>query len=448
MGAIWDKYAERPTLAQLEGDIKTDVLVIGGGLAGILCGYMLKNKGIDYAVVEADKICSSTTGNTTAKITFQHGLIYDKLIEKYGIEFARLYLKSQQEALENYRKLSEKIPCDFKESASFVYSVSNREKLEKEALAYEKLGCKAEFTEALQLPFKAVGAVCVENQAQFNPLKFLYALSENLKIYENTKVTQFKPGYVVTNRGKIYAKKIIVATHFPLLNKHGGYFIKMYQHRSYVLALRGAEDLNGMYVDEDKKGLSFRSYNGSMIIGGGSHRTGKKGGGFEELLNFKKLYYPQAEEICRWATQDCMTLDDIAYIGQYSKATPDIYVATGFNKWGFTSAMAAANILTDLVSGKENEYYEVFTPSRSILHPQLAVNTLESLAGIIRPSSPRCPHMGCALKYNPQEHTWDCPCHGSRFEENGELINNPANANLKKSPERKKGNNNTEKNCL
>ncbi|MBQ7792243.1 MAG: FAD-dependent oxidoreductase, partial [Clostridia bacterium] len=220
--------------------------------------------------------------------------------------------------------------------------------------------------------------------------------------------------------------------HFPFINKHGGYFLKMYQHRSYVLALKNEKILKDMYVDEKQEGLSFRSYGDLLLLGGGSHRTGGKGGNWEELQRFAKKYYPNAREVGRWATQDCMTLDGIPYIGKYSKTTSDLYVATGFNKWGMTSSMASAMILADMVCGRKREYEEVFAPSRTMVHPQLAINLLESAKVLITPTTPRCPHMGCALKYNKQEHSWDCPCHGSRFEENGKLITNPATGDMKK----------------
>ena len=181
-----------------------------------------------------------------------------------------------------------------------------------------------------------------------------------------------------------------------------------------------------MYVDEDEKGLSFRNYGDRLLLGGGSHRTGKQGGGWRELERFAARRYPDAQETVRWATQDCMSLDGVPYIGPYSKRTPGLFVATGFNKWGMTSSMAAAQILTDLVLERNNPYAAVFSPSRTILRPQLAVNGLESLLGLLTPTAPRCPHMGCALKYNAAEHSWDCPCHGSRFGEDGKLINNPA----------------------
>ena len=282
------------------------------------------------------------------------------------------------------------------------------------------------FTQNTQLPFSVAGAVGVKNQAQFHPLKFAYSIAKNVPVYENTKITQLTSDGAKTNYGTIKAKKIIVATHFPFINKHGGYFVKMYQHRSYVLALDGSSAISDMYVDEDQKGMSFRSHNGLLLVGGGSHRTGKKGGNWRELSDFAKHYYPQAREIYRWATQDCMTLDGVPYIGQYSKNTPNLYVATGFNKWGITSSMAAAMILTDMIQGKNNKYSSVFLPARSMMHPQLAVNVAESLMGILTPTAPRCPHLGCALKYNSKEHSWDCSCHGSRFTKQGKLIDNPA----------------------
>lgn len=427
MKSIWSDAVEQPQFPSLEGTLKTDVLIIGGGMCGILCAYMLKNKGVDCVVAEADKICCGITKYTTAKITYQHGLIYDKIIKKYGLEKARLYLESQKDALEKYQKLCNVIDCDFTECDSYVYSLDDRAKIEREVRALNKLGCDAEFSDKTELPFSVSGgAVKVKNQAQFHPLKFAYKVAEELPIYENTKILELRPDGAITNHGKIIAEKIIVATHFPFINKHGGYFLKMYQHRSYVLALKDASTVRNMYVDESKTGLSFRSYGELLILGGGSHRTGKNGGNWDELIRVSNTYYPDSQEINRWATQDCMTLDGIPYIGQYSKNTPNLYVATGFNKWGMTSSMTSAMILCDMVLEKENKYADVFSPSRSILHPQLAINTLESLLGLLTPTVPRCPHMGCALRYNKQEHSWDCPCHGSRFTEDGELINNPA----------------------
>ncbi len=433
MESIWNENIKKPQFDTLQGDIKTDVLIIGGGLCGILCAYMLEKAGTDYALVEADEICRGITNGTTAKVTFQHGLIYDKIVKKYGLDAARLYFESQKNAFERIKEIATEIDSDFEICDSFVYSKNDRQSIENEVKALNTIGCDAQFCQDTELTFDIAGAVKIQNQAKFHPLKFAYAISKGLKIYENTKVLELKSGTVTTNRGKISAKKIIVATHFPFINKHGGYFLKMYQHRSYVLALKNAQSIKGMYVDEKQDGLSFRSYGDLLLLGGGGHRTGNEGGNWKELQSFAKEYYPNAIEAGRWATQDCMTLDSIPYIGKYSKTTSDLYVATGFNKWGMTSSMVSAMVLADMVWERKSEYEEVFAPSRTIVHPQLAINIFESVKGLITPTAPRCPHLGCSLKYNKQEHSWDCPCHGSRFKENGKLINNPATTDMKKN---------------
>ena len=425
MDSIWTQTAELPQFTPLDRDLRTDVLVIGGGIAGVLCAYKLAQTGVDYALVEADRIGSGITKDTTAKITSQHGLVYNKLIREFGIETARLYLQANQEALDQFCKLCRETGCDFEEKDAFVYSRNDRRKIEKEITALEQLGFSASFETELPLPFSIAGAVCFPQQAQFHPLKFLGAIARSLRIFEHTKVLELMPGKALTTGGTVSAKKIIIATHFPILNKHGGYFVKLYQQRSYVLALESAPDAGGMYIDEQKGGLSFRNHRGFLLLGGGSHRTGKPGG-WQGLETFAQHNYPQARIAARWATQDCMSLDSVPYIGQYAKSTPDLYVATGFNKWGMTSSMAAATLLTDLVLGRESKYTRVFQPSRSILRPQMAANGLESVVGLLTPTVPRCPHMGCALKYNAAEHSWDCPCHVSRFNEDGTLIDNPA----------------------
>lgn len=432
--SVWSDSVELPEFSALNGDTKTDVLIIGGGLCGLLCAYLLEQAGVDYILVEANRIASGITKNTTAKITFLHGLIYSELIKSEGKEKAKMYLEANKSALNEYEKLCRDIDCDFEKRSAYTYSMRDRKKPEDEVRALNSLGINAEFTENLEIPFKTMGAVKVDNQAQFNPLKFVAKISKGLNIYEKTFIRDITPHTAVADNGKITADKIIVATHFPFINKHGSYFVKLYQHRSYVTAFAGTQNINGMYVDEEDDGMSFRSYKDLLFIGGGGHRTGKKGGNWNEIRSFARKYYPQAREQYSWAAQDCMSLDKIPYIGRYSKRTPDMYAASGFNKWGITSSMAAAIILSDMVFGKKNDFAEVFSPQRSILKPQLFVNGCESTVNLLTPTAPRCPHMGCALKWNRAEHTWDCPCHGSRFEGNGTLIDNPAtgNANVKK----------------
>lgn len=431
MNSIWTDTTELPRFPALKNDIQTDVLIIGGGIAGLLCAYFLQKHGVNYLLAERDRICSGITANTTAKITAQHGLIYAKLLKNAGPEKAGCYLEANQKAVETYFELCRSIDCDFEEKTSYVYSLNDRAKLEDEVRALRQLGCSCELTKTNELPFPTAGAAAWKHQAQFHPLKFLSQIARSLHIYERTFVKELSEHTAVTEQGRISYQKLIFATHFPMDNKHGLYFLKLYQHRSYVLALSHPQPMQGMYVDEDTRGLSLRSYGDVLLLGGGSHRTGKKGGNWQELRKFAAEYYPQAEEQAHWAAQDCMSLDLVPYIGLYSPRMPDCYVASGFNKWGITSSMAAAEMLTDLVLGKPSPYAAVFSPSRSMWKPQLLLNGLEAAAGLLSFSAKRCPHLGCALKWNAQEHTWDCSCHGSRFTQDGRLLDNPANGDLK-----------------
>ncbi len=434
MNSLWSATAKKESFPVLRGDLKTDVVIVGGGLAGILCLKELTDRGVDCVLLEAKTIGSGITKNTTAKITFQHGIIYDKLIKSIGTEKAQQYLTANRNAIEKFRKMSETFPCGFEEKTAYIYSGTDRRTIENEIRAYEKLGIQAKFEADIPLPVECIGAVKVNGQAQFHPLEFMFSVAKGLNIYENSKVIEFLPKKVRCADGSVTAEKIIVATHFPIINKHGAYPLKLYQHRSYVVAAKDAPDVNGMYLEDTEDGLSFRNYKNYLLIGGGDHRTGQNGGGYKVLENFCTNNFPQATIDYRFATQDCISLDSIPYIGKYSDFSEDIYVATGFNKWGMTSSMVAAEILSDIITGVKNPYADVFSPTRSVLHPKLFSNIFHSVMGIITPTVPRCPHLGCALKYNKEEHSWDCPCHGSRFTESGELIDNPATDDLKTKP--------------
>lgn len=436
MESLWTRTAELPRFPPLDGDMKTGVLIVGGGIAGLLCAHCLAQAGADYVLLEADRLCGGVTGNTTAKLTIQHGLRYDGLIRRLGEEGARLYLEANLDALARFRALCEGIDCDFKEQDAYVYSLDGRARLEREAQALNRLGCPAAYVPEIPLPIPTAGAVRVPGQAMFHPLKFLSAIAKGLNIRERTKVLELGPGWARTSGGTVRAERTIIATHFPILNKHGGYFLKLYQSRSYVLALKDAPTLEGMYVDEAEQGLSFRRQGGLLLLGGGGCRTGKAGDGWAALTDFAAAHWPRAQEVCRWAAQDCMSLDGVPYAGRYSPRTEGLYVATGFNKWGMTSAMAAACVLRDLVLGRHNPYAALFDPARSSLRPQLAANAGAAALGLLTPTVPRCPHMGCALRYNRAECSWDCPCHGSRFGEDGRLLDNPATGDLRRPPRR------------
>ena len=431
MDSIWTKTVTMPSFPALEGDIKTDVLIIGGGMAGILCAHFLQEQGVDYVLAEGREICSGVTKNTTAKITSQHGLIYQKIAKQRGMEMAAMYLGANQAAVRAYGELAKGIDCDFERKTNYVYSLKSRKKLEKEAKILTKIGFDNIFAEYTELPFRVEGAIGFPNQAQFHPLKFVAGLAKRLRIYEHTYVKELKPHRAVTEKGDIVFDKVVFATHFPINNKHGMYFMKMYQHRSYVIAYEQGVNVEGMYVDEAMNGMSFRNYGDLLFVGGGDHRTGKQGGGWREIEETSRKYYGELKEAARWATQDCITLDEVPYIGEYSKRMPGCYVATGFNKWGMTSSMVAARMLTDLICGRENVYQRLYDPARSMLRSQLVVNGAEAVMNLVLPTKKRCPHMGCGLKWNQEEHSWDCPCHGSRFDEDGGVIEGPATGSLR-----------------
>ncbi|EGT3613618.1 FAD-dependent oxidoreductase [Clostridium perfringens] len=476
MKSVWSESCKFRKREALNKDIKTDVLVIGAGIAGILTAYMLKQKGRDVVLIDAAEIASGNTKNTTAKITSQHDLIYSKLITEFGEEKARQYAKANELAIKKYKEIIEdkRIECDFEEKSAYVYSLNEVDVLKEEAKVAKNLGIDAEFVQEVNLPFKIKGAVKFNNQAQFNPLKFLKGISNELVIYENTRALEIKENLVVTSGGNITANNIVVATHYPIMNAPGYYFMKMHQERSYVLALENTSEIDGMYIDLNKEGYSFRTYNNLLLLGGISHRTGEneEGGSYDELRKVAKKLYPKAKEKYYWAAQDCMTIDGIPYIGRYSSETPNIYVATGFNKWGMTSSMVSAMIISDMILEKENDFSEIFSPRRfdlSLSINNIANDLIETAKNFIAqkvyiPSSEiehiknghggiieyngekvgvyknkegkeffvstKCTHLGCQLSWNADELTWDCPCHGSRFDYKGRLIGSPATKDL------------------
>ena len=334
LGSFWEQEAQLPQFPQLEEDLRTDVLIIGGGLAGLLCAWNLTKAGVECTLIEQNRIMQGVSNKTTAKVTSQHGLIYGKLLHSLGREKARSYWQANEDGLKGLRELAAGADCEWETQNNYLYQTDGTQTLEEELAACERIGIPARWENALPLPFPVAGALCFSNQAQFHPLKFAAHLSRGLHIYENTKALAFVGNCVQTPKGTITAEKIIVATHFPLLNKHGSYFLKLYQQRSYVIALENAQNVEGMYLDCSENGLSIRSAGHWLLLGGGGHRTGKQGMGWKLPENAAKHYFPEARIVARWATQDCMTLDAMPYIGQYSKSTPDLYVATGFQKWG------------------------------------------------------------------------------------------------------------------
>ncbi len=451
MKSLWRQQTGQIKLANdgLQDKIREahwDVVVIGAGMAGILTAYYLQRSGKRVLVVEAKTIASGQTEGTTAKITSQHGLKYAKLIKNIGEEKAKLYALANEKAISQYEKLmkEKEIDCQFQRADAYLYSTIDELELQKEADAAKHLGMEAEFVVDTELPFLIKGGVRFLNQAQFSPLEFIKEITKELNICEHTLVTEVKEHWVITNKGILTADNIVIATHYPIKNWLGFYFLRQHQERSYVLALSGCNPIKHMYYGIDENGLSFRQAGEYLLLGGGGHRTGQIYGEkemechnpYEFLRKEAKKYFPEAKEVTYWSAQDCMPHDGVPFIGKYSIFTPHLYVATGFQKWGMTSSMIAARIISDEICGKENIYKEVFTPQRFFLKAGFAdfwkdvgISTKGMIQGITKKK--RCTHMGCKLEWNETEQSWDCPCHGSRYDADGNLLDNPAKRDLK-----------------
>lgn len=475
---LWSTTATISSRDKLFKDIECDVLVIGGGIAGVLTAYFLSQNNANTVLVEAASICSGQTANTTAKITSQHGACYQQIEKKFSTSIARTYANANEKAIDDFDRLifDNRIDCDFVRFPSYLYSLKSTDTINKEFEFTRKCSINAELCKRTELPFPVKIAMRYQNQAQFNPYPFIDALSGYISIFENTRVKRVEGNIAYCDNAKIKAKKIVFATHYPMINFPGLYFTRMHQSRSYVVALKNTPTLKSMYYCVDKGGLSFRSFRDILLLSGCSHRTGERcavNDPYEHLLKQAREFYPDALQCYNFSAQDCMSPDHLPYAGVYSKLRPDWYVLTGFSKWGMTDSMLSAKLVSDLILGNNNPLEKVLSPSRfnlSTVKPVLnevghAIKGLSKTAfripldslsdikrgeakivmygshrcGVYRSDegeifavSARCPHLGCALSWNSAEKTWDCPCHGSRFSYTGELIDNPAQISLKR----------------
>lgn len=484
----WLASTPKTDYPSLQKDIKVDVAIVGGGITGILCAYFLGNEGVKAAVFEADHILQGTTGHTTAKITSQHGLIYGKIISQMGEELAKQYAEANESSIRMFEKIAKEnnIQCDFVSQQAYVYTLQDQylDQIKNEVKIADSLGIKATYLDNIPLPFSVKAAVCFEDQAQFHPRKFLLPLAEIFirkgnQIFEQTRIVDIEDEstYVLrTDQGqKITAEKVIIASHYPFYNKSGLYFTKIYPERSYVIALKAKEEYSGgIYITAEEPGRSFRSQvsdEGQLIFVGGEHH--KTGQGettlrhYEALIDFASEIYTIKDIPYRWSTQDCMTLDNLPYVGHFTSDTPNLYVATGYGKWGMTNSMASARILRDLIIDGNSPWQDVYNPSRQTITASAKNFVVENLnvadqliegkisplpknvdiqpgkgkiieangqrAGAYRDEQGKlhvvdttCTHMGCELNWNPAEKSWDCPCHGSRFTYKGDVIEGPA----------------------
>ena len=455
MNSYWNEEWETRKYPKLNQNISADVAIIGGGLTGIQTAYYLANRGLKVVVLEKDKLCCGTSGGSTGKITSQHGLIYKYLKDLNGREYAKKYYDANEEAKENIIKIinKENIDCDLERKNAYVFTESENEvqSIKQEIEYTKKLGIESEFASKIDIPIDIYGAIKFENQAQFDPVKYVYGLSKSIiknggEIYENSKVIetiQDDGKYnIITKEGMVKAKHLVITTRYPIIRFPGYYFIKMYQSTSYAVLVDTNTDLNfdGYYINQETPTLSFRtikSGNKNLLLAVGyDYKTGTEivGNPFEYLKARIQKMYPEAKVLKTWTSEDCISLDKIPYIGDFSDIMDNCYVATGFNKWGITSSNIAAKIIIDKILGNENEYADIFESSRLgiIKNKDEVMNMLkEAGEGIIierikgKPT-PTCTHLGCKLSWNPLEEIWECSCHGSKFSKRGFVIEGPA----------------------
>lgn len=490
MNSYWiDSTKNSINLPTLDSDITTDVCIIGGGIFGLTCGYYLSQHNINVTILEKDNIGYKASGNTTAKITSQHGCIYDYLINSFSKDFAKDYLSSNQEAISNIKNIidNENIDCDFEYQSNYVYTTDENEieKMKNEQKAVTSLGFDAKYVTESNLPFDIRCAVEFPNQAQFHPRKYMIGLansilSNNGKIYINSKVYNIineDNSYItLTENYKVKSKYLVIASHYPFVNVPGFYFTKMYQDTSYVIGFDTKSPLfDGMYINTKNPIFSYRTAQFDdkklLLVGGSGHKTGDSvdfASTYGILENEVKKYYPDAEVLYRWNTRDCITLDKVPYIGSFSNIMKNMYIGTGFNKWGMTSSNVAANIVKDKIIGVDNKYEYVFDSTRmspvknrtevknmlkqttkslvidKFTIPEDTANSIPNdsgtivnisgnKVGIYKDSSgnlfavkPICTHLGCLLNWNNVDKTWDCHCHGSRFDYFGKNLYDPA----------------------
>lgn len=491
----WRDSVELPSFPELNDSIKTDVGIVGGGITGITAAYLLAKEGLKVSLIDAGVILNGTTGHTTAKITAQHGLIYDEFKQHFGPEKASLYYQANMDAKQLIEKLIDqyKIKCDYQQEDAYMYATSEeyQAKLETEKKAYDELGIPSELTNSIPLGLSVKSALCLKEQAQFHPLKYLKTLAKEAvnngaDFYENTtavNVEYNKHPAIVTRKGqRITCRYVIQASHYPFYDGQGFYPTRMYPERAYIIAAKIPEKFpGGIYINAESPTRSIRStqMNGKdlWLFAGENHKTGQGQSTmkhYDTLQQFAEEKFGISDYVYRWSAQDLTTLDKMPYIGPVTDDEDSVFVATGFRKWGMTNGTIAARIISDRILEKENPYAELYSPSRfqadpsvrkffsanadvakhlikgkleytndniSKLNPDSAITTRINgmRAGVYMDKESKlhavdttCQHLGCETNWNSGDRTWDCPCHGSRYSYTGEVLEGPANEPLNK----------------
>lgn len=481
--SYWNRTARTHDFPSFRGEMSVDVAIVGGGIVGVTTARLLKDRGLGVALLEAHKVGRQVTGHSTAKVTSQHGLLYHVLERKFDEAHARLYAEAQQQGIALIRNLVAQhgLDCDLEDCSAYVYSQEEgtAELVEKEAEVARKVGLPATLVREIDLPFEIWGAVRFDGQAQFHPTNYVADLArtlpgQNCHVFEHSRVLDWGTDFVATDSGRIDARCVVMATHLPL-GQVGGYFARAHPQAEPVVVAPLPDAPAGMYLSADQPSRSLRTHrhNGQLyaVVAGGSFKPGHTDDErqqFEGLAEWLRLNFDAGPVEYRWVNHDYKPMDRAPFIGWSGDPGESYLVATGFDAWGISNGAAAALILSDLVMEQDNSWLQVFDARRvkplaggaqflkenasvaahlvsgylsrkltsydEIGRAQAAILKIDGKQvaafrdeeGSLYAVSAICTHMGCLVGWNEVDRTWDCPCHGSRFSLQGEVVHGPA----------------------
>ena len=490
-GSYWIATSLTSSYPQLTGEIKADVAIVGGGIVGVTAARLLKDAGLTVAVLEARKIGQGVTGKSTAKVTSQHGTKYQLLEKKFGEAGARIYAEANEAGIRKIKALAVQhaIDSDLEAKPAYIYTTQREHvaEIEKEADVARRLGLPAALTYDTGLPFPTLAAMRFDDQSQFHPCKYVVGLAATLAgegcyVFENSRVMDWSPDTVATNEGRVKARTVIMATHMPL-GQVGTFYAEAYPHMHPVIVGRvdPGRAPDGMFLSLGQPHHSIRTHrrNGelNLILGGNTFKPGdveQERSSFEDLQNFAAEQFGVRDIAYRWTNEDYTPMDGAPFIGWSSKRKHSYLVATGFDAWGISTGTAAAMILADIIAGRENQWLQLFDAARvkplasaarftkgnlgvakhlvsgylsrklksfdELAPGEAAIMDIggETIAAYrdegksLHSVSAACTHMGCILGWNEADRTWDCPCHGSRFNLDGEVLHGPAVKSLER----------------